>query len=214
MKQKFDADEWINLLLDGNLKPEQRKQLEAWLVTDPGVETHAALRRAKVVNALLKEIAAETPDLKNPERMWQQIRQKIEQGPAQVSWKERILDWFSSDRWMLPTATAFATASLVVALGYFWLRAHPRQSQFTQVDGVKGFGAEVSATSYDSKSANATVVWVSGFDKSPSQFGQIWQVYSFRPEVSATAYESEKGNATVIWISGLDDSMDPNGTSS
>jgi len=208
MKKKFNADEWINLLLDGNLSDEQRKQIEAWLVTDPAAHTQMSLRHTKVINKLIQQIAAETPDLKDSQQLWARIRERIqEEAPVQKTWRDRLDWWFSFNRWAMPTAT-FATASLVLGLGIFWfVHAKPAPSQFTQIAQVQS-QPNISATAYQSKSGNATVVWVSGFDKSASEFGQIWQVYSFRPDVTATAYDSEQGNATVIWVSGLDEPAD------
>ncbi len=214
MKKKFSADEWINLLLDGNLTEEQQRQLEAWLVMDPTVETLTGLRQTKKLNKLLQDIAKQCPDVQNPDALWLKLKERLEPGPPKVSWNERFLWWLSFDRWKFPTIAAMALC-VAVGLGVFWFLKPAAPSQFVEVDHVRGSDPSISATAYHSKSANATVVWVSGYEKGPSQFGQIWQVYSFRPDVFATAYDSQEGNATVIWVSGLDDQTEqPDGASS
>lgn len=101
-------------------------------------------------------------------------------------------------------ALVFLLLGMVMALWVTRPADAPSGSGFGKILQVYSFKPEVSATAYESKTGNATVIWLSGMDEGSAQ-GPIWQVYSFSPEVSATAYESKTGNATVIWLSGMDD---------
>ena len=108
--------------------------------------------------------------------------------------------------------------SLLAGMVLSYYLPHPSRNTFQVVKPSGNFGEiwqvytykpEVSATAYNSKSGNATVIWVSDFTDTPKEFGEIQQVYTFKPDVSATAYQSQKGGATIIWVSGMDDEPSP-----
>ena len=114
-------------------------------------------------------------------------------------------------RWVVIVSFLF-----ILGLGFWFFRPHSEKpSEFGKVLQLYTFKPEVSATAYNSKVGNATIIWLSDLQDSTSAFGEIWQVYTFKPGVIATSYQSERGDATIIWISGMDDEGDSHqGTSS
>lgn len=79
-----------------------------------------------------------------------------------------------------------------------------RSTKFGTISQICSFTPEVTATTYNSKPGNATVLWLSGMDEPPLEFSQVWQAYSFKRSVTATVYDSAPGGATIIWLSGID----------
>ncbi len=62
-------------------------------------------------------------------------------------------------------------AIVVVCIAKLWPsepRSEKGPAQFSEMWQVYTFRPEVSATSYNSKSGNATIIWVSGIDVDPS----------------------------------------------
>jgi hypothetical protein len=71
---------------------------------------------------------------------------------------------FSIPRWLAVVGLAIL---LVVAVSTVWVLLHPPQArvaQFGQIWQVYSFSPKVSATTYNSPSGGATIIWVSGMD--------------------------------------------------
>lgn len=93
-----------------------------------------------------------------------------------------------------------------------WFTLMPNKTvsdRFGRILNVYSFKPEVTATAYNSKSGNATIIWLSGVDGRPPEFGEIWRVWSFRHGVTATVYDSPAAGASIIWLSGADDEESP-----
>jgi hypothetical protein len=218
-----DKDRWIHLLMDADLTADQRSELEKRLRSNP--EDLSDFECEKMIHAYFQEIGKEVPAVANhPDFLWSQVKARIEKEGDDRKAQSRV-GWnaiFSFPRFAL----SFAAVALI--FGIVLYRSHPTPQQTVMVaensvnnnnsqntktepkstyDTIRQVqtSSDLNATTYDSKSGNATVVWVSGaLDNSPSQFGEILEVHSYSPEVSATTYNSDSGNATVIWVSGMD----------
>ncbi len=210
MPKKFNTDEWVSLLMDADLTPEQPEQWESRLIANSDVETLSTVRRARMVRGLMKEMADETPAFNNPDFMWSRVKKSIvEEGTRQnPSWKDRFEEIFG-----LPDRMWAVTASLVLVIGLaVWFARPPgdkESSRFGEILEVIGFNPEATATAYHSRAGKVTVIWIAGVDEYLLPFGEIRAVHSLRPEVSVRAYNSVEGGATIIWTSGMDDEVDP-----
>ncbi len=210
MRNTSSVDECIHLLMDADLTDEQRKELEAWLRAGPESDS---LKRAETISRFLKEIAEETPAFDQPDYVWSRVKALIaEEENLLHRWPDRL--W---RMWTMPRLAWATSGFMVVLMGLvmWWPRMpepgnfaqisnHQKPSQFGEIWQVYSFKPEVTASTYDSRAGDATIIWLSGIDEPHSRFGEIWQVYSFKPEVTATAYNSYLGDATIIWLSGMD----------
>ena len=112
------------------------------------------------------------------------------------------------------TSLGWIIACVVVFIGGVtaWFISTPKRpspTDFGKVLQVYSFKPEVTATTYNSKLGDATIIWLSGMEEHPAEFGQIWRVYSFSPGVIATIYDSSSAGASIIWLSGMDDEETP-----
>jgi hypothetical protein len=224
-----DRDRWIHLLLDADLTPGQKMELEERLASERG---HTDLEKAQLIRTYLQEIGRQTPSLENPDFAWHRIEEAIESeaGTRRTSSKviSRLRAWFQLDQllprlgWGMGLVAVAAGITLMVFVAS--LPQEPRSPKTgssvslenPDISGIKVYSSQATATTYQSTKGGGTVVWLSGIDDdddhpgavantgTSSHFGEIWQVYSFKPEVTATTYESRAGNATIIWVSGMD----------
>lgn len=206
-------DKWIHQLMDADLSPEQRSGLEQRLRSSPEAATD--LDKEQIIRKYLREIGKESVLPDRPDFMWSQVKRQIQQSTPERKSSSSRFSIFAFP--YLPWA--FASLVLIAGAAYWFSNTSSERVKIQQlvmnraahqgygeISGVETFSSDVSATSYESRSGNATVVWVNGFDRetSPSKFGEIWEIHSYKPDIIATSYESSSGNATVIWVSGTD----------
>ncbi len=201
MNQKHDIETLLDQLMDVHMSPEQRRQVEDRLMEDSAFKDLSHIKRMERVRQILHEIAKDAPAFNQPDFMWSRVKARIaNEKISHRSWSDRLGIWFSLPR------LAWAIVILMIVGAAFQMIPRSRYGDIWQ---VYSFKPEVTATAYNSKAGNATVIWVAGMDEYPSEFGQIWEVYTYKSEVTATAYNSNSGNATVIWISGMDYEENP-----
>lgn len=197
--ERLETPDRLRLLLDGELKPSQIRELETWLSS---CDDETSRRRVLAIRQIVAGFSKHPHDTTSG-GIWSRVRATMDGTGAGLA----------PDRTPRYRVAGLIACAILLAFGLGWMirSQPPRPSQpgFGKILDLYSFNPDVAATAYNSKSGNATIIWVSGMDEDPTHFGQIWHVYSFKPGVTATSYDSEKAGATIIWVSGMDDLPPP-----
>ncbi len=207
MKHALKTDERLRLLLDGNLTPGQLEELETWMTETSG-KGNMSMNRIQAIQKLLYELADDPSTSSQPGLVWRRVKTIMDREELTIHPSDTM-----KNSALVPIIAGLVCCCVALGIGiYWWNQAHPpapASDGYGKILSLYSFKPDVAATTYESKSGGATIIWLSGADEYPSQFGEIWKVYSFKPEVTATAYDSEKAGATIIWVSGMDDVPKP-----